>query len=131
MPKVQRSKPFPKTSPVTGGRKSSWTLEDNALLLSERAKKLGWDAIAALFPGRTAAGCKLHWHKLQARSGPWSPDEVESLMKATQEAGDKFREAWKAVATKLNNGRTWQMCEKKVMEEWARGGKYGESTKSQ
>ncbi|RUS19763.1 hypothetical protein BC937DRAFT_86957 [Endogone sp. FLAS-F59071] len=113
MPKVQRSKPFP----VTGSRKSSWTPEDNTLLLSERDKKLGWDAIAALFPGRTAAGCKLHWHKLQARSGPWTQEEVELVMKAAHEAEDKYRDYWKAVAVKLGNGRTWKMCQKKCFPQ--------------
>ncbi|RUS23334.1 hypothetical protein BC937DRAFT_87345 [Endogone sp. FLAS-F59071] len=118
MPKVQRSRSSPENGPNPSGR-NVWTQEDNALLLSERAKGLGWEEIAAKFSDRTAAGCKLHWHKLQSRSGPWTQEEVEALMRAVQECGDKFREAWKEVAVRSSNGRTWQACEKKAMEEWA------------
>lgn len=73
---------------------SSWTVEDDNLLVSLKERKgLGWKQIAAHFEGRTPNACQFRWRRLKSgtlksRRKVWSAEEDKLLMTTSLSVGE-------------------------------------------
>jgi hypothetical protein len=97
-------------------RKDTWTIDDDNKL-KDAVEKHGaenWKVIAALLPGRTKIQCWSRWHvavdpsidRTAPRTGRWTKDEDNKLMKAAEKYGGKN---WDAIAA-LVPSRTRSQC---------------------
>ena len=75
--------------------KTAWSNEEDALLtkvVQERGAKR-WNSIAESIPGRTGKQCRERWMSHIApnvRSGEWTEDEIELLVRLQSEFGNKW-----------------------------------------
>ena len=75
--------------------KTSWSVEEDAQLtrVVEEMGAKRWNRIAESIPGRTGKQCRERWMSHIApnvRSGEWTEDEVELLVKLQSEFGNKW-----------------------------------------
>lgn len=101
--------------------KVSWNQEEDATLTAGRENGLTWEQISEQLSGRTAIACKRRFDYRQRQTGPWADGETALLQEAFKKHADFWRDFWKKVAQDVDNGRTWQMCEKKMMDDWKKG----------
>jgi hypothetical protein len=96
-----------------------WTAEEdiklkNAAHAAQTYVGRNWNAIVALFPGRTENQCRYRWHnaldpsidRTSAREGNWTADEDSKLKDAAQTYGCKN---WGAISV-LVPGRAGHQC---------------------
>ncbi|RUP45830.1 hypothetical protein BC936DRAFT_147682 [Jimgerdemannia flammicorona] len=108
-----------KTEKNTGtAAKSGWSQQEDTALTEGRENGLSWEEISAQLPGRTVIACKRRFDNRQRQSGPWSEEEVAVLSRSFDAEAAEWREFWKKVAKGVGNGRSWQNCAKKMMDDW-------------
>ncbi|RUS19764.1 hypothetical protein BC937DRAFT_86958 [Endogone sp. FLAS-F59071] len=94
--------------------KVSWSQEEDATLTAGRENGLTWEQISEQLSGRTVIACKRRFDNRQRQTGPWSEKEAALLQESFKRHMDSWKDFWKKVAQDVGNGRTWQMCEKKM-----------------
>jgi hypothetical protein len=103
---------------ATTARAGQWTAEEDKKMKDAVPTQGGkdWEAIAALFPGRTKQQCCNRWHNklvfnidpTMARVGKWTEDENKKLREAVEAHGANN---WDLIAA-LVPGRTERQCRK-------------------
>jgi hypothetical protein len=99
------------------GRTGKWTaVEDSKLKAAVQihAGKGGWNAVAALLPGRSKVQCRSRWYnaldpsieQASVRADNWTADEDSKLKAALQTHGGR---GWNVVAASVP-GRTQEQC---------------------
>ncbi|KAF2837805.1 hypothetical protein M501DRAFT_917119, partial [Patellaria atrata CBS 101060] len=94
---------------------TTWSAQDDEILLAARSAGLNWQPIASKhFPAKTANACRKRHERLMERRNAedWDGLKLETLASVYMEVR---REMWSILATRL--GEKWTMVEQKCMEK--------------
>ena len=90
---------------------TAWSAEQDDLLKLNRARSLGWKAIAELFDGKTGNACRKRHERLMEKKNldDWNPKKTEDLARGYMELrqamwstlAQRVREDWKTVEQKV------------------------------
>ncbi|EON63236.1 hypothetical protein W97_02463 [Coniosporium apollinis CBS 100218] len=95
---------------------STWTPQDDEVLMSARQSGMNWQPIATKhFPSKTANACRKRHERLMDRgkADEWNGVKLETLAK---EYMNVRKEMWTILAERLG-GEKWTMVEAKCMEK--------------
>lgn len=93
---------------------TAWSAEQDDLLKLNRARSLGWKAIAELFDGKTGNACRKRHERLMEKKNldDWNPKKTEDLARGYME----LRQAmWSTLAQRVRED--WKTVEQKCFEE--------------
>ena len=69
--------PHPEESPAK--RQSTWSAEEDVILIQLRGKGMKWEDISARIPGRSHMSCRLHYQNYLERRYPWTEERKDKL----------------------------------------------------
>ncbi|MCJ1344893.1 hypothetical protein MMC31_003098 [Peltigera leucophlebia] len=95
------------TSHISTAKKpSKWSQKENTLITNMRGQGMKWEDISKNFPGRSAAGCRLHYQNYLERQSEWDEEKMDKLAGLYHTLKP---EMWANVAGKLKV--PWQTAE--------------------
>lgn len=127
MPKSDRVSSLHRNSVSTasaaggGTRTSSWSQQDDDLLIKSRAQGLNWNQIAPKhFPSKSANACRKRHERLMEKQNAeqWDGVRLDVLAEAYMEVRS---EMWRILGAKV--GEKWQLVEQKVCQAYLDLGK--------
>jgi hypothetical protein len=69
--------PHPEESPAK--RQSTWSAEEDIILIQLRGKGMKWEDISTRIPGRSHMSCRLHYQNYLERRYPWTEERKDKL----------------------------------------------------
>jgi hypothetical protein len=69
--------PHPEESPAK--RQSTWSAEEDVILIQLRGKGMKWEDISSRIPGRSHMSCRLHYQNYLERRYPWTEERKDKL----------------------------------------------------
>lgn len=105
------SVPWARMGMSSGRAATAWTPEEDSLLIAERVRGLGWQAIQQLFVHKTANACRKRHEQLVGKGmDDWDSERFEHL---AREYMVVRKEMWTILASRV--GMSWQTVEGKVI----------------